>query len=84
MSGGHLKPLRLLKQTGPGLCPDCAVKHEPGLPHDLQSFAYQYRFNDLHGRLPTWSDAMSHCTEDVMAAWIAALAKRGINVGEGE
>ena len=57
-----------------GTCPVCATEHDPELPHNLQSLAYQYRFYDEHGRWPTWEDAMSHCTDEVKAMWMEALA----------
>ena len=70
----------LLGKTPPGTCPECAVMHEPEMPHNLQSLAYQYKFYDEHGRFPTWKDAMAHCTEEMQQAWIDALAKRGVQV----
>lgn len=64
----------------PDLCQTCAVKHEPGEPHDQQSFFYQFVFYNEHGRSPTWADAMAHCADEVKAAWVAELAKFGITV----
>lgn len=58
-----------------GKCPVCATEHEPELPHNLQSLAYQYRFYDEHGRWPTWDDAMAHCTDEVKALWMEALSE---------
>ena len=72
----HLAPFQLLR-TPPGTCPECAVKHEPGQPHDAQSLAYQYDFYGKHGRWPTWADAIAHCAEPIRAAWKAALTERG-------
>lgn len=75
--------LTLAGHTPPGTCPECAVAHAPEQPHNPQSFAYQYKFYDQHGRWPTWADAMEHCSPTVKAHWIAELAKRGITVGAG-
>ena len=75
---GHLKDqygMTLLGATPPGTCPECAVKHDPELPHNKDSLCYQYKFYDRHGRWPTWSDAMAHCPPEVQAAWKKALAE---------
>ena len=63
-----------------GTCPECAVNHDPAMPHNAQSLYYQYKFRQKHGRWPTWSDAMKHCTDEVRAAWIKALAEKGVIV----
>lgn len=76
-----------LLPAAPGLCQTCAVKHEPGEPHDQQSFFYQFVFYNEHGRSPTWADAMAHCADEVKAAWVAELETFGITVelpSEGE
>lgn len=80
---GHLKEkhgLVLIGRTHPGTCPECAVKHEPHLPHNRDSLAYNYKFYDQHGRWPTWADAMAHCTPEVKAVWTEALEKAGVKV----
>jgi hypothetical protein len=82
---GHLKEkhgVKLLENTQPGVCPMCAVTHDPEMPHDQQSLAYQYKFYDQYGRWPTWADAIAHCSEEVKAIWREALAEHGIIVGE--
>jgi hypothetical protein len=82
---GYLKEIHgmtLVGGTPKGTCPICATAHEPELPHNQQSLAYQYKFYDENGRWPTWADAMEHCTEDMKAFWIAELAKKGIKVGD--
>lgn len=70
----------MLGKTPEGACPECEAVHDPAMPHNQQSLAYQYRFYDQNGRWPTWADAMAHCTEDVKEQWAAALKKRGIEV----
>jgi hypothetical protein len=82
---GYLKEkhgMTMLGNTPPGTCPMCAVVHDPGQPHNQQSLAYQHNFYDRHGRLPTWADAMAHCTDEVKAVWKASLAEHGVVVGE--
>ena len=76
----ELHGLTLLDKTPPGTCPMCAVKHEPEQPHNQQSLAWQYKFYDLHGRFPTWADAMAHCSDEVKAYWAEALKEHGIDV----
>ena len=67
-----------LLPPSPGLCPECAVKHEPHEPHDQMSLFYQTKFNMMHGRAPTWKDAISHCSDEMKAAWTKELKKRGV------
>lgn len=63
--------------TSDGKCPECAVLHAPEQPHNQQSLVYQYGFYARHNRWPTWSDAMTHCTEETRNEWKAELQKRG-------
>ena len=80
---GYLKErhgMTLLRKTPEGTCPECAVRHEPYMPHNQQSLAYQYKFYDQHGRWPTWEDAMAHCSEKVKELWMQALRDRGIEI----
>ena len=53
----------------PGTCPWCHVAHDPTQPHNQQSLPYQMKFHQLHGRWPTWTDAMAHCEPEVKAHW---------------
>jgi hypothetical protein len=71
----------MLLPTAPGVCQECAVDHPHDQPHNQQSLAYQYRFFADHGRWPTWTDAMSHCTDEVKEAWRRGLIKRMKEVG---
>lgn len=64
-----------LMSPAPDKCPVCAVKHSPGFPHDRESLYYQVKFNMEHGRVPTWLDAMAHCTDQVKKIWIEELEK---------
>ena len=72
--------MMMLGKTPEGTCPECAVAHDPALPHNQQSMAYQYHFYDQHGRWPTWADAMAHCSEEMKEQWKAGLKERGIEV----
>lgn len=79
--GGNLGGFKLHRPTpAPGQCPECHVFHEPELPHDQQSLFWQYHFRELHGRWPTWADALAHCTPEIRQLWIDELAERGIIV----
>lgn len=80
---GYLKDKHgfiMLGKTPPGTCPECAVKHDPSLPHNCMSLTYQYKFYDEHGRWPTWSDAMAHCSDEMKEVWLKALRERGVEV----
>lgn len=44
-------------------CPECGHKHPPSQPHDAKTMQYQSWFLREHGRLPTYEDAMTHCSE---------------------
>ena len=59
----------MLLPAAPGTCSECAVKHEPWLPHNKNSLFYQMKFSTEHGRSATWDDAMSHCTEEMKTSW---------------
>jgi hypothetical protein len=37
------------------------------------SFYYIYHFYDEYGRVPTWKDAMEHCSVEVQADWLDRL-----------
>lgn len=72
----HLVPWKLLPPA-PGVCQECAVEHDPRLPHNKQSLYYQFQFYGEHGRWPTWADAMEHCSEEMKTTWIEELTARG-------
>lgn len=60
-----------------GCCQICAVKHDPGEPHNQQSFYYRMVFNGIAGRSPTWADALVHCSDEMKLAWEKELRVRG-------
>jgi len=79
--GGTLGGFTLLRgKLKPGQCAECATVHTPEMPHNQQSLFWQYHFRELNGRWPTWNDALAHCSPEMKAQWIAALAKHGITV----
>lgn len=51
-----LPPLR-------GHCPACGAVHEAEQPHEPSSMLYLMRFFYRTHRLPTWWDAMAHCSD---------------------
>lgn len=67
----------MMLPAAPGKCPECAVKHEPGEPHNAESLFYQMKFHAEHGRWPCWADALAHCAEPLRKAWEDELRKRG-------
>lgn len=66
--------------TSDGKCSQCAVKHDPGEPHNQQSLAYQYHFYAEHDRWPTWEDAMAHCSDEIYEITRQVLAEHGVEV----
>lgn len=64
----------------PGLCPQCASDHKADEPHNADSLYYQMAFHRRHGRFPTWTDAVGHCTPEVREAWLAELRDMGVEV----
>jgi len=76
----HLMPC----DTSKGLCPECAVVHEPEEPHNAQSLYYQYKFYGQHNRWPTWADAIAHCSLEIQGLWREALKERNAWNGPDE
>lgn len=72
-----------IRAPRPGACKICATVHQPGQPHDRDSLYYQNWFRKRYKRLPTWADAMAHCSEDVKAEYMSTLAGRGITIEKG-
>lgn len=71
VEGGGLRML----PAAPGCCPLCHTKHRPEEPHNPLSLPYRIKFHELHKRLPTWADAMAHCSEETQAIWKKAAVK---------
>lgn len=67
----HLMP------ADPGKCPFCNYEHSRELPHNRDSIFYQYSFYATHGRWPTWTDAMAHCTPFIQECWKLTLKEVG-------
>ena len=84
-ASGNLGGFTLLRgRLTEGQCPECAVVHPPEMPHNQQSLFWQYSFREKHGRWPTWADALAHCTPEMRASWVAALAEQGVVVPSPE
>ena len=67
-------------QPSPDRCQACAEKHDPGEPHNAQTFHYRWLFSSENGRSPTWADAMAHCAEKVQQKWMTYLTNIGVDV----
>lgn len=78
--GNHLAPFILATEAKPGTCSECAVKHAPEQPHNKDSMFYQYKFYNEHGRWPTWTDAMAHCSVKVQDVWKNELKILGVSI----
>lgn len=77
--GKHIGTFAMLPAR-PGACPECAVKHDPKLPHDQQSLFYQYKFFGDNVCWPSWEDAMAHCSDEMKEAWRWALREQGVEI----
>ena len=62
----------------PGACKVCATVHAPNEPHDRDSLYYQNWFYKKYRRLPSWEDAMAHCSKEEKEEFVKRLEKRGI------
>lgn len=70
----------------PGLCQWCATAHDPDMPHNQKSLYYQVKFAAIHGRSPTWTEAMAHCSPEMQAAWrknlVEQMRQHGLEIPE--
>lgn len=64
----------------PGACAMCATFHGKDEPHDLGSLYYQNKFHRIYRRLPTWADALWHCSDETKKTWAEKLKSAGIEV----
>ena len=68
----------------PGSCEWCHVVHPPEDPHNQQSLPYQIKFKTIHGRYPTWTDAMRHCPPEVKRTWrqqlVELMTEKGMDI----
>ncbi len=65
----------------PDVCQECAVDHPWDQPHNRDSLYYQMTFFAMHGRYPTWTDSMAHCSEGIKAMWRIGLVARYRELG---
>jgi len=68
-----------LLPPAPDVCQECATKHAPERPHNKDSLYYQMKFQQVHGRWPTWEDAMEHCDENTKDITISVLEEHKID-----
>jgi len=64
------------------VCSICCFKHSSDQPHNITSNYYRRDFKAQHGRWPTITDTMSHCSEDVKAYWIKHYTEAHILLNE--
>ena len=57
-------------------CAMCATPHAATDPHNAGSIYYSIKFRTLHGRSPTWADAVAHCAIEVRQKWEYELRRR--------
>jgi hypothetical protein len=69
--------IQTLPPSPEGVCPCCGVPHADDLPHVATSAYYQTRFLALHGRSPTWLDAVSHLSPLDQAVAEATIRQLG-------
>jgi len=70
----------ILLPPAPGLCQECAIKHDPCIPHNQQSLYYQTSFYLKNKRYPTWKDAMAHCSKEIQVTWLIRLKEFGVKI----
>lgn len=68
--------------TAGEFCGICGCNHPEGQPHNSESLFYKYRFYKDNGRMPTWEDAMAHCSSKVKAFWTTMLELNDIPIRE--
>lgn len=66
-----------LLPPAPDLCQECGYKHNPKLPHNVQTMYYQVAFKMNHGRAVTWKDAVKHCEPQIQEQWERLLRVQG-------
>jgi hypothetical protein len=69
-----------LLPPAPDKCQQCAVDHDPANPHNQESLFWKCWFYGQHGRRPTWTDAMAHCSDETKELWLEVLKENGIIV----
>lgn len=63
-----------------GVCPTCASPHVSDCMHDAASVYYRIKFMKENGRMPTYKDAMAHCSAQMQDSLAFELKKYGITV----
>jgi hypothetical protein len=55
--------------TNTRVCPECLSVHSDQTPHDKDSLYYNCTFYSVHGRWPSWSDAVVQSNQSVRDIW---------------
>lgn len=66
----------------PGCCEVCGIGHEPEWPHNPDSLTWQTKREIAGEPMPTWKDALAHCSPEMREMWVRELAKAGVVVDE--
>lgn len=64
-----------LLPPAPDLCQKCATKHDSHEPHNQESMYWHTWFENEYGRVPTWEDAMAHCSDEIKEFWRFELSR---------
>lgn len=72
-----MPPMKLMP-CAPNVCQVCAVDHDPKFAHNADSLYYQVKFQQEHGRWPTWGDAIAHCEPGMQEFWKQELRGKGV------
>ncbi len=63
--------------VAPHLCQVCATDHDPLVLHNRDSVYYCIMFGNFFGRVPTWADAVAHCSDSVKEQCKTFLVAKG-------
>ena len=75
---GYLKEnynIQMLGEAPEGTCPECAVVHNPEMPHNKDSLTYQYKFYDKNGNKLYYQDKIFAGTETLA---LVVIGKMGL------
>lgn len=70
----------VLLPPAPDRCQVCATRHGPAEPHNPTSLYWQMARSLAGEPPPTWEEALTHCTPEVRADWVARLRQAGVEV----
>lgn len=64
-----------------GTCQICAFPHKKDEMHEVESLYYKLRFFNANHRLPTFEDAIAHCSETQKEAYRKSREEREVESG---